>query len=130
MAQKNGYTAEQIIEAIKGSRGFVTAVAKKLGCTRPYVYQLIKKFPTAQAALDDEREGIKDFVEGKLIEQINAGNITGIIFYLKTQAKDRGYVERQELEHTGAGGGDFVIKVLYGNDRVDRKPTETTPKAD
>jgi hypothetical protein len=43
---------------------------------------------------------------------IKAGNVTAIIFYLKTQAKDRGYVERQEL--TGADGGK--LQVEYVND--------------
>lgn len=101
MSRNNGYTAEEIIEAVKDSRGFVTTIAKKLGCARPYVYQLAKKFPTVQAAIDNEREGLKDFVEGKLIQQIDGGNITAIIFYLKTQAKDRGYIERVEQEHSG-----------------------------
>lgn len=95
MAQ-NGITAEQAIEATKESRGFVTTIARKLGCTRQYIYKLADKYPTVKAAIDEEREGVKDFAEGKLLEQINAGNITAIIFYLKTQAKGRGYVERLE----------------------------------
>ena len=101
MANGNGFTAEQCIEATKGSRGFVTTIANRLGCSRTYVYQLARKFSTFQQAIDDEREGNKDFVEGKLMKAINDDNITAIIFYLKTQAKDRGYVEKQELQHSG-----------------------------
>lgn len=93
---KNGYTAEQVIKAIKDSKGFVTTIAKRLGCERPYVYVLLKKFATAKQALEAERESVKDFAENALYKQINEGNTTAIIFYLKTQAKDRGYVERQE----------------------------------
>lgn len=122
MANGNGFTAVEIIEAVKGSKGFVTTIAKRLGCERSYVYKLAKKFPTVQEALDNEREGNKDFVEGKLMEQINAGNITGIIFYLKTQAKDRGYIERQEI--TGADGKEVIIKVKYAG--TDSMP-QTTP---
>jgi hypothetical protein len=96
MANGNGYTAEQCITAAKDSRGFVTTIAKRLGCTRSYVYQLQKKYKTFAEAILDEREGLKDFAEGKLFSQIDEGNTTAIIFYLKTQAKERGYVERQE----------------------------------
>lgn len=92
----NGITAEQAIEAAKGSKGFVTAIAGRLGCTRRYVYVLAEKYATLKAAIEEEREGVKDFAEGKLLEQINSGNITAIIFYLKTQAKSRGYIERTE----------------------------------
>jgi hypothetical protein len=93
----NGFTAAQVIEAIRKSRGFVSTIAKRLGCERTYIYKLIEKYPTAKEALENEREGVKDFAEGKLIQQIDAGNVTAIIFYLKTQAKDRGYVEKQEI---------------------------------
>jgi hypothetical protein len=103
----NGFTAAQCIEAAQNSRGFVTSIAKRLGCSRTYVYTLAKKYPTFQQAIDDEREGLKDFAEGKLMGQIDEGNIAAIIFYLKTQAKDRGYVERQEI--TGADGGSITV---------------------
>ncbi len=98
----NGFTAQQVIEAVRGSRGFVTTIAKRLGCDRTYIYKLAEKFPTVKEAIEEEREGNKDFAEGKLFDQIDQGNITAIIFYLKTQAKSRGYVERQEV--TGADG--------------------------
>ncbi len=92
-------TAKQAIEAVKDSKGFITTVAKRLGCDRTTVYRLKDKFPTVAQAIIDERETLKDFAEGKLFSQIDDGNTTAIIFYLKTQAKDRGYIEKQIVEN-------------------------------
>lgn len=93
----NGISASKAIEAAKGSRGFVTAIAKTLGCSRTHIYNLMEKYPTFKQAIIDEREEIKDFAESKLFSLIDDANPTAIIFYLKTQARDRGYVERQEV---------------------------------
>ena len=106
-------TARQAIEAVKDSRGFVTTVAKRLGCSRRYVYALMDKYPTVKQAILDERESLKDFAEGKLLEQINEGNMTGIIFYLKTQAKDRGYIERHEV--SGPDGGPVSVDHTFND---------------
>ena len=100
-------TIEQAIEAAKGSGGFVTEVAKRLGCSRNHVHVLRRKWVAFENAFIDEKEKQKDFAEGKLLSQIKAGNMTGIIFYLKTQAKDRGYIERQEI--TGAEGAPILV---------------------
>jgi hypothetical protein len=85
------------IKAAKGSKGFITQIAKNLNCSRTYVYDMMVKYPEFKQAIEDERETLKDFAEGALFKQINDGNTTAIIFYLKCQAKDRGYVERQEV---------------------------------
>lgn len=89
-------TASEAVNAVQGSKGIIKVVANRLGCSRQHVYNLMDKFVTVKEAVEEEREGMKDFTEGKLFQQIDAGNMTAIIFYLKTQAKDRGYVERQE----------------------------------
>lgn len=114
MANGNGITAKETVDAIRSSKGFITTVAKRLNCSRQHVYNLIKKYASAKEALDDEREQLKDFAESKLFKMIDSENMTAIIFYLKTQAKDRGYVERQEV--TGADGKELEIKIVGGLD--------------
>jgi len=103
------FTANEVIEAIKDARGFVTVAASRLGCSRTTMYVYLKKYATAATALEDEREKRHDFVESKLMSAINGDNITAIIFYLKTQCKDRGYVERYQQEITGRDGGPMAF---------------------
>lgn len=110
-ASGNGITAEQVVAAIHGSKGFVTVVGKRLGCSARHVYNLLDKYATARDALADERESMRDFAEGMLYKRIEKGDTTAIIFYLKTQGKDRGYVERQE--HSGPDGGALTVRVVY-----------------
>ena len=106
------YSAAQMAEAVTKARGFITDAAKELGCSRATVQRYVNDFATVKEALVDAREKRHDYVENKLMAAIGDGNITAIIFYLKTQCKDRGYIER--TEHTGEAGG--AIRIEYVND--------------
>ena len=101
MANNNGPTARQMIDAIEDAQGFVTRAADILGIGRTSFYTYLKRFATAQQALEDTREKRHEWVESKLMKAVKADNLTAIIFYLKTQGKHLGYVERQELEPIG-----------------------------
>lgn len=101
MGSASKYTAEQVIEAVRKNKGILTLVARDLGCTRQTIHNYVNRYPTIAAAVEDERESLLDMAEGKLFDQVNKGNITAIIFTLKTLGKHRGYVERQEVEHKG-----------------------------
>ena len=117
MSKSNGLTAEQMIEAIEKSQGFVSKAAELLGVGRTSFYTYLKKYSTAQQALKDVREKRHDFVELQLLNNIKKGKETSIIFYLKTQCKNRGYIER--VEHSGPDGQPIeTIEVVkdYGND--------------
>lgn len=45
----------------------------------------------------DVDEGLIDLSESRLMQAINDGNLTAIIFYLKTKGKSRGYIEGQVI---------------------------------
>lgn len=104
-------TAKDAIKAIKESNGFVTQAAAMLGISRVQLYNIINAHPTVKEALVDAREVMKDYAESKLFSNIKEGKEASVFFYLKTQAKDRGYIERQEV--TGADGEAITIRVVY-----------------
>lgn len=109
MARTKSYTAEQMITAIKQNNGILAKAAQSIGCARSTVSKYIEDYATVRAAYEEANETNIDFVESKLMQNIQAGDTTAIIFFLKTKAKGRGYVERQEI--TGADG-DAVHVVM------------------
>lgn len=114
MARKDEYTAEQVIDAIERAGGLQTQAAHILGCHRKTIARYIDKYVTVKEAYEAANETQLDMAEQSLFDQIANGNITAIIFYLKTKGKHRGYVERQE--HTGADGGNLKIELVYPGD--------------
>ena len=112
----NGITAQQMVDAIKEAQGFATKAADILSISRTSFYTYLKRFATAQQALSDTREKRHEWVESKLMLQIKNDNLTAIIFYLKTQGKHLGYVERQEV--TGADGDKLKVEVEYVNSPI------------
>lgn len=90
-----------LLEALKQTLGVVTSACKIVDIDRGMFYKYIKDDPEFAAAVKDVQEVVIDFVETKLYEQIRDSNTVATIFYLKTKAKHRGYVEKQEIEHSG-----------------------------
>ena len=111
MQEGNGLTAERMIAALEKANGYVSSACHELGCSRQHWYNKLKTYPTVIAAAEAIREKRTDYVESKMMKLIEAENPTMIIFYLKTQAKDRGYVER--WEHTGAEGDNIKVTVKH-----------------
>lgn len=110
MAKPEKFTAEEMAQALTEAKGFISVVAKRLGCNQSTVRNYIARYACCREAVENSREAMKDFAESKLFKLVDEENITAIIFYLKTQGRDRGYIERQEV--TGKDGEDivFVIK--------------------
>ena len=110
MGQTARFTAQQVADALIQAKGFISIAALNLGCANNTVRNYIEKYAICKQACTDARETMIDVTEGRLYQEINAGNITAIIFFLKTQAKHRGYVERQEF--TGRNGDDIPIRIV------------------
>lgn len=68
---------------------------------RNTVYTWIESYATAQQALQNARESALDNAESILYKKILDGDTTALIFFLKTQGKNRGYSERHEQHVTG-----------------------------
>jgi hypothetical protein len=91
------YTDDEIIAALRNTHGLVARAAVKLKCAPSTIYRRMKSSSVVAEVIREERESTLDLAEDKLIEQMNKGNVTALIFYLKTQGKARGYVERTEV---------------------------------
>ena len=93
-------------ELIATHRGNVSAVARQLKMPRSSVHVIIQADPVLKQLLDDERERMLDNAEDRLGLAVDKGEAWAVCFTLKTQGKERGYSERQEL--TGKDGADLV----------------------
>jgi len=94
-------------QALRASKGIVILAAAKLAkaygsCSAQTVRNYIARHPSIKQALDEVTEENLDLAEGALLKGITDGNMTAVIYYLKTKGKHRGYVER--FEQTGADG--------------------------
>lgn len=113
MANKEAFTTEIMIDALRRTKGMVYLAAEVLGCHHQTVYNYIAKHPTVKAAFDAESGKILDIGEMKLYEAVLKGDPWGVQFLLKTKGKQRGYVERteQQQELLGKDGGPLAIEV-------------------
>lgn len=119
------YKAQQMIDAIKAAEGNLSAAARALGCSRQTVHNYVNDYTTVKDAYEEALETKLDHVESKLHDNIEEGDKTSIIFYLKTKGKHRGYVERHEYQ----GEGEVTINVKYEKPTF-RLPEKPPPKTD
>ena len=94
MAKIKRTEIKKIAAVYEKKGGNIAATAVALGITRQALYKWRKEEGELAKMLDDIDEGILDFTESKLIEKVNEGNLTAILFLLKTKGKKRGYVEQ------------------------------------
>ena len=114
MANKTLHNKKALIKAMKECYGIVTNACNIVGISRTAYYDYYKDDPEFKKEIDDVSNVAIDFVEGELFKRIEKGDITGIIFYLKSKAKDRGYVERTEQANTHQFIDSIEVKVING----------------
>lgn len=92
---------EKIAEMYEKKGCNVTATCAALNIDRKTFYNKKNASSKLQELLKAAEESLLDFAESKLMEHINDGDITSLIFFLKCKGKKRGYVERVENEISG-----------------------------
>ena len=105
---------DDVTERIRQARGNIAAVAQQLHIGRQTLYRYIEAHPSLQPVILEARETMKDMAESVLYSKVLAGEPWAVCFFLKTQAKDRGYVEM-----TGKDGESLSITT-----RVVRKASD------
>ena len=103
-----------LIQKIIELKGNLSAVARSFEISRSKIYERIEndKSGRLKKAVQEARDMSLDVAESMLQERMKESD-TLLIFYLKTQGKRRGYVERQE--RTGADGEPTKIVIEYAD---------------
>ncbi len=111
-----------MIEALTEANGVVTTAINAVQLHRSTFYKWMKEDEAFKKEVDDIRESALDYVESKMFERIKNGSDTMIIFFLKTQGKKRGYIERSQLDVQNTSpdfsglSTDDIINLLNEND--------------
>lgn len=98
--QRTATHKKSMLQALEKSLGVVTTAAKAAGIDRVTHYRWMEKDAKYKAAVQDIENIALDFAESQLHKQIQSGEVSSTIFFLKTKGKSRGYVERTEHEHS------------------------------
>lgn len=99
-----------MLEALEKTLGVVTGACKKVGISRETHYRWLREDEAYKVAVNSIEDVALDFAESQLHLQIQNGEVSSTIFYLKTKGKKRGYIERAELEHSGEVTSNTTIK--------------------
>lgn len=96
------FTVDQVATALRVARGNLSGAARALQCDRQTVYGYIADHPELEAVRAEGTELRLDLAENALDRAVAQGEAWAVCFLLKTIGRRRGYVERQEVEHSGA----------------------------
>ena len=85
-------TKKEVLEAINGSLGIISTIAKRLGCESRTAKRLIDKWQETKDALIDEQELVLDLADTGLYDALIKKEQWAIKFILATKGQSRGYV--------------------------------------
>ena len=105
--------------------GNVSQIAKALNCSRRIIEKWLKSDQRFKEIHNDTKESFLDFTEnqlknlikgvpeldaeGRFVRWIERPSESSIFFYLKTIGKDRGFVERKEVDNLT---GDSFLEIM------------------
>jgi hypothetical protein len=99
-----------MIDALEKTLGVVTQACKMVGISRETHYRWMKEDDKYSQQVEGISDIALDFAESKLHKMIEKEDTTATIFYLKTKGKNRGYVDRKEIKHSGDDDAPITFK--------------------
>lgn len=119
--KQDQYTAQTFIDAMPGTGGVKSAIARKVGCVYNTVQKYIDKYPTVRQAYDDEQARVLDLAVSVVVQNINLAaklqadtgmpvDVSDAKWFLSRKGKTDGWSERTEV--TGANGGAVETRII------------------
>lgn len=91
---------KKFLENLSQCKGTISTACKMSGIARSTFYDYINSDREFMEMVFETKELAIDHVERKLMQKIDDGDTTAIIFYLKTKGRKRGYGEKLTIEET------------------------------
>lgn len=113
------YTAQQVCEALKRTKGMIYIAAEQLGCSAQTIKNYAVRYASVREIMEQEDEQVNDIAELKLIQAIQAGESWAVKYRLSTKGRHRGYVERQENVLSTDKDNPLTIEVRHVDYRDD-----------
>lgn len=92
------FSEAKALKAAQECDGSKILTAQKLGCCRTTLDKYIQRYPALQDFFESKRLEHLDDAEDTLYKAAKKGNLSAAMFILKTQGRDRGWVEARPLE--------------------------------
>ena len=93
-------TAEQAIEALKGSGGVKTTIAKRLGVSRWTIDNYLDRWSTFRQAYEDEKSGVDDAaVSVVMADIVNRQNVETAKWWIARKLDE--FNDKSKVEHSG-----------------------------
>lgn len=87
----------EFLAALEGTLGVVATACNQVDIPYSRYRKWMERDPDFKVAVTEVADITMDFVETQLFRQIQEGNAQATMFYLRTKAKHRGYVETPML---------------------------------
>lgn len=114
---------EAMLKELEKNLGVVTLAAKTVGIARSTHYLWMTEDKVYRDTVNDLNDVVLDFAESKLHKLVEKEDVAATLFLLKTKGKKRGYIERQEIEHSGELAINWIEEKTY---EADEKTNEGT----
>ena len=111
-SNKTKHNKKALLQALEKSLGVVTSACKKVGLSRKTYYDYYNNDEDFKNESDRIADVVLDFAESQLHKQIQDGNTTATIFYLKTKGKKRGYIESYDMTSNGKSIQSTCFQIL------------------
>jgi hypothetical protein len=116
-----------MVDALKSTLGVVTPASEITGIARETHYKWYDTDQAYKKQVDSIKDIALDFAESKLHQSIKGGSDTANIFFLKTQGKRRGYIERSEIEMSGGMNVNWSETKTYDGTDQEANPGDRHP---
>lgn len=105
LAKRSAMLKRRFLKALATTDFNIGEAARRAGVSRSVASTWRKTDPDFKQRMENIFEDQKDFAESILMRNMRSRHPitsnTATIFFLKTKAKDRGYIEGQVIEHKG-----------------------------